>query len=168
MKRINAFLRAANWQVTEGTAFGWDCFGPNIRYLIASINETDVHASAIFSTESKELYVMELFVAEQNTNRRWINPKYQETYRSAFIARALDPDRADEVSQFIDTDFDDMLRRTTEAFSGPRYSDIDLHLEEEVAVAAMKVAHGKDITLNELVDEILRDAIQRARAENGE
>jgi len=44
------------------------------------------------------------------------------------------------------------------------YSDIELELEKELLFDLMFLAHERDITLNQLVENILREYIEKTKA----
>jgi predicted DNA-binding ribbon-helix-helix protein len=44
--------------------------------------------------------------------------------------------------------------------------EVEIELEEDIQFALMKIAHERDITLNQLIEQLIREAMDNAEDEN--
>jgi hypothetical protein len=94
-----------------------------------------------------------------------INPKFQKKHEAESLARNVNPNEAWDNVNYIDLETDeDFLNKSQSIMSGEDYDtriDMPLRLDDESLFELMKKAHEQDITLNQLVEDILRNVITR-------
>jgi len=168
MITLKQYLEVINYQITEGDDYGWDCYGPNSHSLSAW---NGVHGKGgwstniVFSTKSQKVY--EVAVCDYTNDRayRLINPKYVEKYRKEADARgylSIGLDTAWDDIKYIDLDVEeDFLEKARAIVEGKEYDDrvqIQVEFTDEELLQYMKLAHDRDITFNQLIEQALREA----------
>ena len=171
MINIKEWMELVDYKITEGSDYGWDCYGP-YSYTLDSWNR--VHGkggysfSITFSTKSQKVY--EVSVCDYTNDRayRMINPKFQEKHRKEALARNVNLDEAWDDVDYVDLDvLDDFIQKALAIRAGESYDtrvSIQVDFSDEDLLQYMKIAHERDITFNQLVEDALRHAIEEVEA----
>jgi len=167
MITMKEWMELVDYKITEGSDYGWDCYGP-YSYTLDSWNR--VHGkggysfSIVFSTKSQKVY--EVSVCDYTNDRayRMINPKFQEKHRKEALARNVNLDEAWDCVDYVDLDVvDDFIQKALAIRAGESYDtrvQVQVDFSDEDLLQYMKLAHERDMTFNEFVEEALRDAIE--------
>jgi hypothetical protein len=168
---MKEWMELVDYKITEGGDYGWQCFGPN-SYRLDSWN--GVHGvggysfSIVFSTKSQKVY--EVSVCDYTNDRayRMINPKNQEKHRKEAEARNVNLNEAWDDVDYVDLDVvDDFIQKCLAIRAGEDYDtrvQVPVDFSDEELLQYMKLAHERDMTFNELVEEALRHALVEIEA----
>lgn len=161
---MKQYMEICNYKITEGDAFGWPCFGSNAYNLSTWNGDHDGHSlSIVFDTETQVVYMVEAHDYKGNVSYRLINPDYQAKYKKYVKTHEIDDEAYDGVP-FIDLEIDeDYIQKATAIVNGMHYDrriQVPLNLNDEEIFKLMKLAHDRDVTLNELIENILNDLIE--------
>lgn len=169
MITLKDYLEAVNFKITGGSDYGWDCFGPNARYLDSeseTLNEYSVHA--VFDSVDQTVYVVEAWDYLNDRCYRWISPYHVKAYKKACKKHDVDFKNACDTKDFIDLDVaGDILEKASAIVLQKEYDDrvqVEVDFTDEDMLQYMKLAHSLDITFNQLVERALREAIDLAEA----
>jgi hypothetical protein len=92
-----------------------------------------------------------------------INPKYQEKHRKEAESRGVNLNEAWDEINYIDLEVDDdFIQKSLSIKAGEDYStdiSIPIDLPDEVLLEAALNAHRQNITLNEYINNALRNMI---------
>lgn len=167
MITIKDFMEVANYRITEGSEYLWTCFGPN-AYQMDSWN--GVHGKGghtvcmVFDTHTQTVYSLEAWDYTNDRCYRWINPDYIDAYKEECLGRNIDYDEAFDDVKFIDLELaEDILEKAQAIVEGREYDtrvQVPLDLPDDVLFQMMKLAHERDLTLNEFAEDMLRDFIK--------
>lgn len=167
MITLENFVKAINYKITGGSEFCWKCFGPNARYLDSDDNYT-YSVNAIFDSVEQTVYLVEAWDYLRDREYRWINPEYQTKHELEAKSNNLDPNESLDGKTYIQLDVaEDMLEKIQAIVEGKDYDDrvkVPVDFTDEELLKYMKLAHDRDITFNQLVEEALRHAIEEHRA----
>jgi hypothetical protein len=163
-------MEVINYQITEGGNYGWSCFGENV-YTLDSWNgdHNGYSISAIFDTKNHTVY--ELTAHDYKTKRsyRWIDPNFIKAYNKEAEQRDVNTKEAYDDVDFVDIEVvSDMLEKTRAIVNGEVYDtrvQIELDLPDELMLQLYKLAHTNDITLNQMIEKILLEVIERHKDE---
>ena len=159
-------MELVDYKITEGSDYGWQCYGPN-SYMLSSWN--GVHGaggysfSIVFSTKTQKVY--EVTVCDYTNDRayRMINPKNVEKHRTEAYSRDVNLNEAWDDVNYVDLDVDDdFIQKCLAIREGEDYDtrvQIPVDFSDEELLQYMKLAHERDMTFNQLVEEALRHAI---------
>lgn len=165
MLMLKEFMETVDYRITEGSEYGWQCFGPNAYQLDSWIwwNQVGHSFSVIFDTKTQSVYQVEAHDFKNNRAYRMINPEFRDAYNDEADSRGVDRNTAWDDVAFVDLDStDDFIQKALAIKAGEVYDtrvNVPLDLEDKLLFELMKLAHEGDITLNRLVEQILRDAI---------
>lgn len=164
MITLKQFMDTIDYRITEGCDYGWDCFGPNAYCLSSWNGEHDGHSFSItFDTDFQTVYQVEAFDYARDRAYRLIHPDCVEDYREEAKYRQIDPDEAWDNVKFVNLETDeDWLEKAQAIISGEDYDtrvSVPLEFTDEELLTYMKLAHDRDITFNQLVEEALKEAI---------
>ncbi len=151
MITLKQWMELSRYRITEGS--GYHCNIPNLFSLDSwNGDHNGWSLSVVFDPKNdQKVYIVE--VCDYKNNR---------AYRVK--DEAIDPGKQawDDVD-FIDLEIDDdFISKAQAIVSGEDYDtrvSVPLDLEDDLMFDLMKKAHEKDITLNQLVEEILWAAI---------
>lgn len=164
MASLKEFLEATNYNITGGSDYGWQCFGPNARYLDCDI-EHKFSTNCIFDSVTKTVYTIEAWDYDNNREYRWINPEYREVLKAECEERECLFEESSDGRKFIDLEVDeDILEKITAMHRGEDYDTrvkVPVDFSDEELLKYMKLAHEMDMTFNQFVELALREAMLR-------
>jgi len=171
MISLKEFMETVNYKITEGDTYGWQCYGP-YPYQLSSWN--GVHgkggwsANIVFSTKSQKVYEVTMCDYTNDRAYRMINPKNVEKHRKESKHRSVLENQAWDDVNYIDLDVDDdFFQKALAIKDGEKYDtrvQIPVDFSDEELLQYMKLAHDRDMTFNEFVEEALRCAIEDVEA----
>ena len=156
-----------NHRITEGSEYGWNCY-PDARYL--DYESDFAHVSVLYSTVTQEIYQAEVSIKvdawdEDQRPYRWLNPDFKEAFFSECKKRKVKKNRAWDDVKWIDLETEeDFLEKAEAIFHGLDHDkrvQVPIELEDDVMLKLCMEAHKRDITLNQMVEEILRNMIEK-------
>lgn len=160
------FHKITSYRITDGAEFLWSCYGPSAFFLNAEIAD-ECTISAVFSTDTQRVFEMTAYDYINSRAYRWQDPDFRGPYRDEAGSRGVDADQAWDDVKFIDLDIDsDFIEKATAIFNGEEYDtrvQVDLEVDDDLLFRVMRLAHEKDITTNELVNQILKSAIEELK-----
>ena len=167
MISMKEFMELVDHKITEGSDYGWQCFGSN-SYQLSHWN--GVHgkggwsANIVFSTKSQKVYTVEVCDYTNDRAYRIINPDYVKKYNKESKDRGELGNQAWDGVDYIDLEVDDdFIQKFLAIKSGEDYDtrvQLPVDFSDEDLLKYMKLAHERDITFNELVTQALTEAIQ--------
>jgi hypothetical protein len=167
MITLKEYLEAIDYKITGGSDFGWQCFGPNARYLDCNDSEGadgNYSVNALFDSVTQTIYSIEVWDYVNNREYRWFNPDYKFGYEDESSGRGIDFDESIDGRKYIDLDLaEDILEKITAIVAGKEYDSrvkVPVDFSDEELLKYMKLAHERDMTFNEFVEEALRFAIE--------
>ena len=169
MITIENFLNTVDYRITGGSEYQWQCFGPDARYLDSGLRDR-YSASIVFDAQTQVVY--EATVCDYAANRayRWLNPDFKSAHDAEVQSRGVQ-DQAWDTVGYTDLDVtEDFLTKAEAIAAGDSYDarvSVPLEMSDDEMLRLMTMAHEQDITLNQLVEQILTVAIQ-ARKEQTE
>jgi hypothetical protein len=164
MITLKEFMEVVDYKVTEGSTYCWNCFGPNAYRLDSWNQEHDGHSvSIVFDTKTHVVYEVSAYDYKHDRAYRMINPDYKAGHDDEATSRGVEAKQAWDDVNYVDLDVDDdFIQKALAIVAGEDYDtrvDIPLNLPDEQLFELMKLAHEQDITLNQLVEDVLRNAI---------
>jgi hypothetical protein len=152
-----------NHQITNSDNYGWDCYGPNARMQ----DYTSDHATGTVVYDTKNFTVFEVTVCPLNDESirpyRWIDPEFNDAYLAEAKKRNVIPDQAWDDVKYIDLEtVEDFTTKASAIFNGKSFDtriEVPIELDNEVLLQLTMQAHKRDITINQLVEEILRQLV---------
>lgn len=165
MITLKDFLEVVDYRITEGSDYTWHCFGDKPYSLSSWNGEYDGHSfNIIFDTGTQEVYMVEACDYKHNRAYRLINPDWKSAYDT--YADQHNPEYKDQAwddVNYVDLEVeDDWLEKARAIITGEDYDTrvkVPVEFSDEQLLHYMKLAHERDITFNQLVEEALREAI---------
>jgi len=173
MITMKEWMELVDYKITEGSEYGWGCYGP-YSYTLDSWN--GVHGtggysfSITFSTKSQKVYEVSMCDYTNDRAYRMINPKFQKKHEKEAESRNVNLNEAWDDVDYVDLDVaDDFIQKALAIRAGEAYDtrvSVPVDFSDEELLQYMKLAHERDITFNELVEEALRNALEEIEAGN--
>jgi len=171
MITLKEWMELVDYKITEGSDYGWGCYGPN-SFTLDSWN--GVHGkggysfSIVFSTKSQKIYEVSMCDYTNDRAYRMINPKFQEKHRKEAEMRGVNLNEAWDCVDYVELDVvDDFIQKALAIRAGESYDtrvQVQVDFSDEDLLQYMKLAHERDITFNTLVEEALRHAVEEVEA----
>jgi hypothetical protein len=173
MITMKEWMELVDYKITEGSDYGWQCYGPN-SYCLDSWN--GVHGaggygfSIVFSTKSQKVY--EVSVCDYTNNRayRMINPKFVEKHRKEAEHKSVLANQAWDDVNYVDLEVvDDFIQKCLAIRAGEDYStdvSVPIDLPDDLLMFAFRAAHAENMTFNDWMNQMLRDFVDKV--ETGE
>ncbi len=164
MITLKEFMDLVNYRITEGSEYGWNCYGPNAYSLSYWNQDHNGHSFCVtFDTRTHEVYEVQACDYKHNRAYRLINPDYKFGYEDEAAGREINPNEAWDDVDYVDLDVeDDFIQKAQAIISGEDYDtrvSVPVVFSDEELLKYMKMAHDRDMTFNEFVEEALRSAI---------
>jgi hypothetical protein len=164
MITIKDFMETVDYRITDGSDFLWKCFGPNAYCLDSWNGDQDGHSIGItFDTKNQTVYKFEAHDYSKNNSYRWIHPDWKEIASNEAKIRNVDHSEAWDDVKFIDLDLaEDILEKAVAIVNGLNYDDrvqVPLDLPDSLLNKLFRIAHEQDITLNELIENIIKEEL---------
>jgi ribosomal protein S18 len=171
MITIKEWMELVDYKITEGSDYGWGCYGSN-SFTLDSWN--GVHGkggysfSIVFSTKSQKVYEVSMCDYTNDRAYRMINPKFQKKHAKEAEMRNVNLNEAWDSVDYVDLDvLDDFIQKALAIRSGEDYDtrvQVPVDFSDEELLQYMKMAHERDMTFNEFVEEALRHALEEVKA----
>ena len=159
---LKEYLEAIQFKISEGSSYGWNCYGPNARYLDC-YKEDCYSISALFDSENQFVYAVELWDYVNRREYRWQHPNYKDEFLAEAREREIDPMESLDGSKYIDLEVgSDILEKIAKVVAEKDYDTrvkVPVDFSDEDLLQYMKLAHELDITFNELVERAIKEAI---------
>ena len=164
MITMKEWMELIGYRITEGSDYCWQCYGSNAHCLDSWNGEQDGHSfTVIFDTKDQTVYEVQAHDYVHNRAYRMINPDFQKKYKKEAKHRDIDKNNAWDDVNYIDLEVDDdFIQKCLAIQAGEDYDtkvSVPLELEDDKMFELMRMAHKQDITLNQLVENILRNMI---------
>jgi len=168
MITVKQWLETNNYRISEGSKFYWACFGKNAYTLDAWNEEPDGYSSSIvFDTLTQEVYQVSVYDYKNNRAYRMISTSYIELHTKELREKNVGGDWAWDDVPYTDLEVDeDFLTKMSAIIAGQEYDtniSVPLDLEKDLMFDLMLKAHEQNITLNQLVENILRNMIDEVQ-----
>jgi hypothetical protein len=169
MITLKQFMETVDYRITEGSTYQWQCFGPNAYTLDSWNGEQDGHTvSIIFDTRDQTVYQAMAYDYSRERAYRMTNPDF----KAEFDRECEDRDILDQAWElddgtpvkYVDLDVvEDFMDKARAIVSDEDYDtrvQVPVEFTDDELLKYMKMAHERDMTFNEFVEEALRSAIE--------
>lgn len=168
MITLKEFMEVVDYRVTEGSDYTWHCFGIDANPYSLSAWNNDYKGwsfNIVFDTKTQEVYIVEACDYKHNRAYRLFNPAWKDAYfKYAENNNSEYRDMAWDDVDFVDLETDeDWLAKAYAIVEGEDYDtrvQVPVDFSDEELFKYMKMAHERDITLNQLIEEALKSAIE--------
>ena len=166
MITLKEWMEVVNYRITEGSNFMWDCYGPDSYSLDSWNGDQDGHSfTVIFDTKTQVVYEVQSHDYRTQRAYRLVNPDFASERNIESADRNVALNEAWDGVNYIDLEEDDdWFQKALAIEAGEDYDTrvtVPLDLDEHEMFTLMKMAHERDLTLNEFVEEILREQLTR-------
>ncbi len=166
MISMQEWMKLVDYKITEGSDYGWTCYGPN-SYTLDSWNgghgKDGYTFSIIFSTKSQKVYEVNMCDYTNDRAYRMINPDYAEKHRKEAESKSVIGNNAWDDVDYVDLEVDDdFIQKALAIRAGENYDTrvkVPVDFSDEELLQYMKLAHERDMTFNQFVEQALRDAL---------
>lgn len=160
MITLKQWLETVNYRITEGSDYCWTCYGPNAYDLSSWDNDQDgCSANIIFDTVTQEVYEVGVCDYRRERAYRFINPNHRKDYKDEAKSRSVDADQAWDGVDYTDLETEeDFLEKARAIMNNKEYDTrikIPIDLPDSELMFLFKMAHERDMTFNDFVEEIL-------------
>jgi hypothetical protein len=166
MITLKEWMEVVEYRVTEGSTFQWQCYGDNAYSLDSWDGDHDGHSFTItFDTKTQNVYEVQAHDFKNQRAYRLVNPdfKFERDVESA--NRNVSLDEAWDNVNYVDLESDDdWIQKALAIMAGEDYDtrvSIPIDLPEEELMILFKMAHERDMTFNDFVEQILREQLER-------
>lgn len=169
MITLKEWMEVVGYRITEGSDYGWKCYGHNV-YCLDSWNNDNIEGHSftiIFDTKTQEVYEVQAHDYKHNRAYRMINKNFEDAYKAESEERNTLMNEAFEGVDYVDLDVEeDWLDKATAIAAGEDYDtrvSLPIDFSDEELLKYMTIAHERDMTFNQFVEEALRHAIEEAK-----
>lgn len=167
MNIMENWMKAMDYRITEGSEYTWECY-PNAYCLDSWNGEQDGHSfTIIFSTADQTVYELQAHDYANNRAYRWVNPDYKQANAERCLNMGVSADNAWDDLRYVDLELtDDYFEKVSGIKSGNQYDtrvSVPVDLPDDELFRLMMMAHEKDITLNQLIEDIITEQIKRLK-----
>ena len=168
MITIKEWMELVDYKITEGSDYGWSCYGSN-SYTLNSWN--GIHGpggysfSIIFSTKTQKVYEVSVYDYTNDRAYRMINSKNVKKHLKEAESKNVPANQAWDDVDYVDLEVvDDFVQKCSAIKSEQEYDtrvSVPVDFSDEDLLMYMKLAHEKDITFNQLMEQALIAIIEK-------
>jgi len=171
MITLKEWMEIVDYKITEGSDFGWNCYGNNVHMLDSWNGEQDGHSfTIIFDTKDQTVYEVQAHDYVHQRAYRMINPDFRKKIKKEARKRDIDNTNAWDDVNYVDLEVDDdFIQKCLAIRAGEDYDtrvSVPVEFTDEELLKYMKMAHEQDMTFNEFIEEALRHAIKQHLGED--
>lgn len=167
MLTVKEWMELIDYKITEGDTYGWTCYGAD-AYSISSWNgihgKGGFSSNIIFDTRTQEVYEVDFCDYTNERAYRLINENFKKQYLKEADDRECSPDEAWDCVTYVDLESDDdFMQKALSIKAGEDYDtrvSIPLDIPEDELMVLFKMAHERDMTFNQLVEEALKETLK--------
>jgi hypothetical protein len=165
MITVKEWMEVVGYRITEGSAYGWQCFGADAYCLDSWDGNQDGHSFTItFDQKTQTVYEVQIHDYRNQRAYRMINPDYQSAHSAEAASRTIhNINEAWDSVDYVDLEVDDdWMQKALAVAAGEAYDtriSVPVDFSDEELLKYMKLAHERDVTFNQLVETALREAI---------
>jgi hypothetical protein len=168
MLTLKEWMELVEYRITEGDSYLWKCFGDHAFSLSAWNGDQDGWSmNMVFDTKDQTVYIVEVCDYARNRAYRMINPDFQQAYDDEAATHGAMAKQAWDDVDYIDLEIDeDFVAKATWIKTDQDYDtrvSVPLTVPDDALFELMKQAHEQDITLNQLVENILRKFVDQEK-----
>ena len=165
MLSVKEWMELVDYRITEGSEYGWQCFGTDAYSLSSWNGDHDGWSfNIVFDTKTQVVYTVEVCDYARSRAYRMINPDYKDAHDQEAKQHNVSAKEAWDECDFVDLEEDDdFMQKGLAIRDGVDYDtrvNVPLNVPDDVLFELMKRAHDQDITLNQLVEDVLWEAIR--------
>jgi hypothetical protein len=173
MLTVKEWMELVDYRITEGDSYGWQCFGDKAFSLSAwNGDHNGWSMNMVFDTDTQTVYTVEICDYARDRAYRMINPDFKQAYDAEARDRGANANEAWDAVNYVDLDVDDdFIQKGLAIREGEDYDTrvtVKIEFPDDVLFQMMKLAHDRDITLNQLVEIALQEAIDQHQMLNDE
>ena len=171
MITMKEWMELVDYKITEGSDYGWQCYGPN-AYCLDSWN--GVHGkggysfSIVFSTKTQKVYEVSMCDYTNDRAYRMINPSKIEKHRKEAESKSVLANQAWDDVDYVDLEVDDdFFQKALAIQAGEDYDtniSVPIDLPDDLLMFAFKCAHEENMTFNDWMNKMLRGFIDKVEA----
>jgi len=156
MLSLKEWMELVDYKITEGTDYY--AFSPDAYSLNAWSGTQDGYSfDIVFDTKTQTVYQVEACDYRLNRAYRLVHPSYKDQVQAG--------EKAWDGTKWIDLEVDDdFIQKALAIKDGKDYDtrvQMYIDMTDEDLLCYAKLAHELDITLNQLVERALREAIDQ-------
>jgi Asp-tRNA(Asn)/Glu-tRNA(Gln) amidotransferase B subunit len=166
---MKEWMELVEYRITEGSDYGWQCYGSNAYMLDSWNGDHDGHSfTIIFDTKDQTVYEVQAHDYVHNRAYRMINEDFAKKHRKESKHRDVSKDNAWDDVDYVDLEVDDdFFQKCLAIRAREDYStdiSVPLDLPDELILQAALNAHKQNITLNEYINQTLVKMIEQVKS----
>lgn len=170
MITLKQWMEVCDYRITEGSEYGWQCFGHSAYCLDSWNGDQDGHTiSIVFDTRTQTVYQVMAYDYRRNRAYRMTNPEFKAAFDAEFVDREILnmawEDEEGNPIKYVDLDVEeDFLDKAYAICNDQDYDtrvQVPVDFTDEELLTYMKMAHERDMTFNQFVEEALKAAIEQ-------
>ena len=170
MITLKQWMEVCDYRITEGSDYGWQCFGHNAYCLDSWNGDQEGHTiSIVFDTHTQTVYQAMAYDYSRNRAYRMTNPEFKAAFDAECVDREiLDMAWEDEEGnpiKYVDLDVEEDFLEKAHAICNDQEYDtrvqVPIDFTDAELLTYMKMAHDRDMTFNQFVEEALKAAIEQ-------
>jgi hypothetical protein len=166
MITLKEWMELVDYRITEGDTYGWQCYSPD-AYQLSSWN--GVHGKGgysfniVFDTKNQTVYEVEVCDYTHDRAYRIINSDFKKAFQDESDGRGELGNQAWDEVDYTDLEVDDdFIQKCLSIKACEDYDtriSVPIDFSDDELLKYMKLAHERDMTFNEFIEEALRAAI---------
>jgi hypothetical protein len=168
MIKLKEWMEIVDYRITEGSDYGWQCYGNNAHMLDSWNGEQDGHSfTVIFDTKTQTVYEVQAHDYVHNRAYRLINPEFKADHDQEADQRDVNLSEAWDDVDYIDLEVDDdFIQKCLAIRAGEDYDtrvSVPVDFTDQELLTYMKMAHEQDMTFNQFMEQALRAAVAKLK-----
>lgn len=162
---IKEILDTIGYRFSAGSNYLWGCYGEHATYLDFKTVSGKPVGSVVYDSETAEVYEASVEVPGRALAYRWMDTFAREDHEIEAKRKNIDPNNAWDDVSYTDIDvIDDFLEKLSAIINEEEFDEriiVPIEVSEQEEMQLYRLAHAADMTVNDYVNKILRDEMNR-------
>lgn len=173
MITLKEWMEITEYRITEGSDYGWNCYGDNAYSLSAWNGDYEGWSmNIVFDTRTQTVYEADVCDYKNRRAYRIFLPEAKISHDLEAAERDYGSKEAWDDVDYVDLETrEDFLEKAQAIVAGEDYDTrvvVPLDMPDDVAFQLMRMAHEQDITFNEFLTRVLSEEIERMAEQHPE
>ena len=167
---LQNYLEAIKYRITDSYEYQWHSYGRDAFGFEHEDQDNSYYTACIFDTLTTDVYEIRMIDYNREYAYIWINPEYRDSYFAEAAERNVNPLEAVGETDYTELYIiEDILDKIVQLISGNPYDTkvlLPLDLPTELYDELSTIAKLKNITIEQLIEEVIAASIEEYETSN--
>jgi len=157
--KIGEYLKLIGYRIGDCSDFGWECFGPNTKFIESNMINDNYYTNCIYNPASEEIFHITFTDCITHKMYEWIHPDYIQKYDDEFKQNNIfSEDTSNDDDDIRVEIIEDIVEKVQCVMDGKEYDPrilVPVDLDEDTIQELTAIAAERGISIDKLIEDAL-------------